>query len=62
MRNVQRPSRIEMNVWKRIKEEDEEIFEERKRILREGEEAQDLKANQKLSYILILTIRIHSEL
>ncbi len=50
-----------MNVWKSIKEEDEEIFERRKRTFGEGVEAQNLKANEKFLFILILTIRIHSE-
>ena len=50
-----------MNVWKGIKEEEEEIFERRKRTFGEGVEAQNLKAKEKFLFILILTIRIHSE-
>ena len=36
--NVQRPSRLVRNVWKSIKEKDEEMFEERKRTFEEGVE------------------------
>lgn len=41
--NVQRPSRLEKNVWKSIKEKDEEMFEERRGIFEEGLKAQKQK-------------------
>ena len=53
--NVQRPSRLERNIWKR------EMFEEGKKTFEEGLKAQKQETNERCLCILILTIRIHSE-
>lgn len=60
--NVQRPIRLVRDVQESIKEEDDEgIFEEGIDFLKREVEGRNLEANEKSLFILILTIRIHSE-